>query len=88
MKKNEEVPSVMELLYLLAKKCIKIVKKKFAKKNILKFKCNIPENGKPYSVKIPKQYIAYISKDGTLNIRKRQNHFKRYGNVGRIACPC
>ena len=79
MKNQEEVPSVMELLYLVAKKCVRMMKKKFGKKNILKFKFDIPENGKVCSV---------ISKDGTLNIRKRQNHRKRYGNVGRIACPC
>ena len=88
MKKQEEVPSVMELLYLIAKKCVRTVKKKFGKKNILKFKFDIPENGNVCSVKIPKQYIAFISEDGTLNIRKRQNHMKRYGNIGRIACPC
>lgn len=88
MKKQEEVPSVMELLYLVAKKCVRTVKKKFGKKNILKFKLDIPENGNACSVKIPKQYLAYISKDGTLNICKRQKLRKIYGNTGRIACSC
>lgn len=88
MKTNDKEPSMAKLLYLVAKKYVRIGVKKLHKKNTLSFKFDVPEDGSAIGIKIPNEYIAYISQGGVLNIRKRQFYRKRYDNIRRTARPC
>lgn len=55
------------------KKCKKLASKVFRKKNSLNIHGIIPDDGSVFSVKIPDEFVAYISGNGTLNVRKRLN---------------
>ena len=55
------------------RKCKKLAVKAFHKKNSLNIHGIIPDDGSVFSVKIPDEYVAYISGNGTLNVRKRLN---------------
>ena len=81
MKKNIDEMSIARLLYLAVRKCVRIAVRKckklavkaFHKKNSLNIHGIIPDDGSVFSVKIPDEYVAYISGNGTLNVRKRFN---------------
>ena len=73
--------SIARILYLAVRKCVRIAVRKckklavkaFHKKNSLNIHGIIPDDGSVFSVKIPDEYVAYISGNGTLNVRKRFN---------------
>lgn len=77
MKQNIDDMSIGRLLYLAVRKCVRIAvrkcKKLFRKKNSLDIHGVIPNDGSVFSVKIPDEFVAYISGNGTLNVRKRLN---------------
>ena len=81
MKQNIDDMSIARILYLAVRKCVRIALKKckklavkvFHKKNSLNIHGIIPDDGSVFSVKIPDEYVAYISGNGTLNVRKRFN---------------
>lgn len=77
MKQNIDDMSIGRLLYLAVRKCVRIAVKKckklFRKKNSLDIHGIIPNDGSVFSVKIPDEFVAYISGNGTLNVRKRLN---------------
>ena len=81
MKQNIDDMSIARLLYLAVRKCARIAVKKcnelaakvVCKKYSLNIHGIIPDDGSVFSVKIPDEYVAYISGNGTLNVRKRLN---------------
>ena len=81
MKQNIDDLSIGRLLYLAVRKCVRIAVRKckklavkaFRKKNSLIIHGIIPDDGSVFSVKIPDEFVAYISGNGTLNVRKRLN---------------
>ena len=77
MKQKIDDMSIARLLYLAVRKCVRIAVKKCkklaAKKNSLNIHGIIPDDGSVFSVKIPDEFVAYISGNGMLNVRKRLN---------------
>ena len=81
MIQNIDDMSIARILYLAVRKCVRIALKKckklaakvFHKKNSLNIHGIIPDDGSVFSVKIPDEFVAYISGNGTLNVRKRLN---------------